>query len=146
MTILIAVDMSAASTRAVDVVQRLFGAPGLRVIVLHVAEPDPAFVGWDAGPEVVRDQVAQEIHRERHQVEAMAAALRDQGIDAIGRTLQGAIVETILSEAERAGADLVVAGSHGHGAAFDLAIGSISNALIRKSTRPVLVIPSRNQS
>ena len=141
MTVLIAVDRSAASARAVEAVQRLFPAAATRVVIVHVAEPDPAFVGWDAGPDVVRDQVADEIRRDRHEVEAMAASLRAQGFDATGRTVQGEIVATLFSEADRAGAELLVVGSHGHGAAFDLAIGSISTALIRKSTRPVLVVP-----
>ena len=146
MTVLVAVDMSAASVQAVEAVRRLFPAQGLRVIVVHVAEPNPAFVGWEAGPEVVRDQVAETIRRERHEVEAIVASLREQGLDATGRTLQGEIVATLVAEAERAEADLLVVGSHGHGAAFDLAIGTISSALIRKSTRPVLVVPSHGRA
>lgn len=142
MTVLIAVDRSAASARAVETVQRLLPPAATRVVIVHVAEPDPAFVGWDAGPGVVRDQVADEIRRDRHEVDALATSLRAHGFDAVGRTVQGDIVATLLSEADRAGADLLVVGSHGHGAAFDLAIGSISTALIRKSTRPVLVVPA----
>jgi nucleotide-binding universal stress UspA family protein len=144
MTIVIAVDASAAPEKIVDAVRTLFGPAGLRVVIVHVAEPNPAFVGWEAGPDVVRDQVADAIRHTRHAVETMVARLRDDGVDATGRTIQGPVVETLLSEADQVSADLLVVGSHGHGAAFDLAIGSISNALIRKSTRPVLVVPVRN--
>lgn len=141
MNILISVDMSAISARAVDTVRRLFPHQGLRVVVLHVAEPDPSFVGWEAGPEVVRDQLADLYRHARREVEAMAASLRDDGIDATGLTIQGAIVDTVLAEAARIEADLIVVGSHGHGAAFSLVIGSVSSGIIKKTAVPVLVVP-----
>jgi len=139
--ILISVDMSTTSARAVDTVRRLFPHQGLRVVVLHVAEPDPSFVGWEAGPEVVRDQLADLYRHARREVEAMAASLSDDGIDATGLTIQGAIVDTVLAEAARIEADLIVVGSHGHGAAFNLVIGSVSSGIIKKTAVPVLVVP-----
>lgn len=139
MTVLVAVDFSPVTGRTLAAVRRCCPAAGLQIVVLHVAEPDPAFVGWDAGPEVVRDQVASQLRREKHQVEELAAALRAEGIEATGLAVQGAIVSTILSEADRVGADLIAVGSHGHGAAYDLAVGSISAGVIRQSSRPVLV-------
>ena len=39
--------------------------------------------------------------------------------------------------------ELLVVGSHGHGAVFDLLFGSISDAVVRRATLPVLVVPSR---
>ena len=141
MNILISVDMSTTSARAVDTVRRLFPHQGLRVVVLHVAEPDPSFVGWEAGPEVVRDQLADLYRHARREVEAMAASLSDDGIDATGLTIQGAIVDTVLAEAARIEADLIVVGSHGHGAAFNLVIGSVSSGIIKKTAVPVLVVP-----
>lgn len=141
MTVVIAVDMSAVSSRAVEAVRRLFPHEGLRVVLVHVAEPDPAFVGWEGGPEVVRDQMADIYRHARREVEAMATSLRDDGIDAVGVTIQGVVVDTILSEAARADANLIVVGSQGHGAAFDLFAGSVSSGLIRKAAVPVLVVP-----
>ena len=48
----------------------------------------------------------------------------------------------ILKETRKLGGNLVVVGSHGHGAAYDLLVGSISAEVIRKSPIPVLVVPS----
>ena len=39
------------------------------------------------------------------------------------------------------GADLIVLGSHGHTAAYDLLIGSTTQTVLRRSPRPVLVVP-----
>lgn len=143
MTVLVAVDLSAVSAATLAAVRRLCPREALRVVIVHVAEPEPGFVGWDAGPSTVRDQMAREFRRERHEVEQMADAMRAEGIDAIGLTVQGPLVETILAEATRVGADVIAVGSHGHGAAYDLAVGSISAGVIRKSTIPVLVTPNR---
>ncbi len=141
MTVLVAVDFSPVTQATLAAVRRAWPADQLTIVVLHVAEPDPAFVGWDTGPEAVRDQVASKLRREKQQVEALAAGLRQDGIDAIGLAVQGPIVQTILSEAARVRADLIAIGSHGHGAAYDLAVGSISAGVIRAATLPVLVTP-----
>lgn len=142
MTILVAVDLSGVSARMLQAVLHVPRREALKVVVLHVAEPDPEFVGMQAGPGVVRDQVAREFVRDRQAIEAMAASLRSEGIDAIGMTVQGPTVATILAESDRLGAELLVVGSHGHGAAYDLAIGSVSAGIIRKSSIPVLVVPN----
>jgi nucleotide-binding universal stress UspA family protein len=143
MNILIAVDFSEVSRKALDAVRVMPRTEDAKVFVIHVAEPDPEFVGWDAGPEVIRDQIAAEFHRERQQVQVMADGLRKSGIDAVGLVIQGPTVATILDEAQRLNAGLVVVGSHGHGAAYDLTVGSISSGVIRKSNVPVLVVPNR---
>jgi nucleotide-binding universal stress UspA family protein len=93
------------------------------------------------GPDVVRDQVAEEYHREHRQVQRLADSLRSSDVGATALLIQGSIVETIIREADRLDADLVVVGSHGHGAVFDLLVGSISEGLVRRSSRPVLVVP-----
>ena len=145
MKILAAVDLAGPSDRALDVAGNMAARTDGHVYVLHVAEPDPDFVGYDIGPDVVRDQVAEEYHREHRQVQALAEGLRQKGIGATALMIQGAIVETILREADRLEVDFIVVTSHGHGAAFDLLIGSISKGVVHKSTRPVLVVPSTEE-
>jgi nucleotide-binding universal stress UspA family protein len=56
---------------------------------------------------------------------------------------QGDPVKTILKEAKRLDAELIVVGSHGHGMMFDALVGSISAGILRKSLIPVLVVPVR---
>ena len=143
MTIVVAVDLSGVSRKMIAVVRRIPRATDTKIFLVHVAEPDPEFVGWAAGPNVVRDQFAAQFKRERREVEAMAEELRADGIDAAGLVVQGPTIATILDEAERCGADLLVVGSHGHGAAYDLTVGSVSTGVIRKAKVPVLVVPDR---
>jgi len=142
MSLLIAVDFSAVTERQIAAVARL-AAPGREMHVLHVAEPDPDFVGFEGGPDTVREQVAAEFRQEHRQVQDLAAGLRDAGFDATGLLVQGPTVATILEQAERLGAHAIVVGSHGRSAIFDLVVGSVSAGVIRKARVPVLVVPAR---
>ena len=143
MTMVVAVDLSEGSRKLLDAARRVARHEASKVYVVHVVEPDPEFVGWGAGPGVVRDQVAEGFRRERQAVEEMATALRADGLDAHGLTIQGPTVDSVLREAQRLDAELIVVGSHGRGVAYDLAVGSTSAGVIRKSTVPVLVVPIR---
>ena len=140
--ILIAVDMSPVTKRVMASARMLARAMDAHAYLLHVAEPEPDFVGFDAGPDVVRDQMAAEFRREHRQIQALAADLRSDGLEATALLVQGAIVETILNEAERQDAAMIVLGSHGRGAVVELLVGSACEGIVRKSTRPVLVVPS----
>ena len=51
----------------------------------------------------------------------------------------------IARVAEEGGYDLIVAGSRGRNALGELVLGSVSKALVRQATRPVLVV-SRDAS
>ena len=145
MTILVAVDLSPASEKVVEAAGRVAKLTGAPVYVIHTAEPEPDFVGYDAGPEVVRTQVAQELRREHREVQALAEKLRGEGIDATALLVRGPTVETTLKEANNLEAELIVVGTHGHGAVYDVLIGSYSAGIIRRSELPVLVVPIRDE-
>jgi nucleotide-binding universal stress UspA family protein len=143
MNILVAVDLSPGSEKVVDTAGRLAKLMAAKVYVVHIAEPEPDFVGYDAGPEVVRTQVAEELHREHREVQALARHLREQDIDATALLIRGPTVDTALKEAASLEAGLIVVGSHGHGAVYDVLVGSYSAGIIRRSELPVLVVPVR---
>ena len=53
----------------------------------------------------------------------------------------GAVVEEILNEADVVNADLIVMGTHGHGAMYNLLVGGVTKGVLKRSTRPVLLVP-----
>ena len=114
------------------------------LILIHVAEPDPDFIGYGAGPESVRLAVAHKFTRAHQRIEALSVELRQEGLDATALLLQGATAETILREAERLSADVVLMGTRARGAVRELFVGSVSKEVLRQSTRPVLLIPPRD--
>lgn len=142
---LVAIDLSAASQKVVDAATYLAKATNGEVRILHVAEAEPDFVGYQAGPEVVRDEVAKELREEHRGVQGYARALREEGIEADALLIQGPIIETVLGEAKRFEADVLVVGSHGFGALYDLLVGSSSRGILKDSEIPVLVVPVRNE-
>ena len=70
-----------------------------------------------------------------------AEAIRNDGIEATALLIQGAIAERILREAKRLATDLIVMGTHGRGAMFNLVVGSVSHAVLRDTPIPVLLVP-----
>lgn len=70
----------------------------------------------------------------------MADAIRELGAPAECIAREGTdVTEEILTVATDIGADVIVVGSHGHGA-FQGLLGSTGSKLVRRSDRPVLVI------
>ena len=53
------------------------------------------------------------------------------------------VAKLILEEAERLEAEVIIMGSHGHGALYDLIVGSVTEGVLRKAKCPVLVLPSK---
>lgn len=111
------------------------------LFLIHVAEPDPDFVGYGPGPESVRLAVAHKFQRAHVQIEAAARELRQEGVNTTALLVQGATAETILREAENLSVDAILMGTRAHGAVRELFVGSTSKGVLRQSTRPVLLIP-----
>ena len=74
-------------------------------------------------------------------LQRLADELRNKNIDATALMVQGSIADTILKLAEQHDVDLIIAGSHGHGAIYDILIGSISAAIIKNAKCPVTLVP-----
>lgn len=142
-TILAATDFSDVSERVLGQTATMAQAFGATVYLLHVEAPDPDFVGFEGGPAHVRNDLAQTVTHHHEAIHKLRDALRAQDIDAHGLVIQGPTVDRIIDEAKRLAADLIVVGSHGHGALLHLLLGSVSEGVIKHADCPVLVVPSR---
>jgi nucleotide-binding universal stress UspA family protein len=142
MKIMAAVDFSPVTAGVLATLKQIAATFPVQVFLVHVAPPDPAFAGYEAGPHVVRDQVAVEHHTRHQQLQELAERLRSAGVNATALLLQGATVATLKAEAERLQADLIVLGSHGHGAMYNLLVGSVAEGLVRAARLPVLLVPT----
>jgi len=110
------------------------------VILVHVAEPEPQFVGYDPGPLSVRVAVAGDIHADQRRLEALK--VKFGGAEVLTLQVQGSTPEEVLDLAKEHGATLIVMGSHGHGALYHLLVGSVTGAILKAAPCPVLVVPS----
>lgn len=143
LTLLVAIDFAERTDRILAVARKTARATNARMYLVHVAEPDPSFVGYEVGPEVVRDQVAQEYREQHRALQGYAEEMRAAGIDATALLVQGPIAETILSQAASVQAELIIMGTHGRSAVFEIVVGGTSHAVLRNSTIPVLLVPVR---
>ncbi len=142
--ILVPVDFSDVSERVTDAAARFARAFHARLILLHVAPPEPEFIGYEPGPPSVRSSVARELVEEHKRIHKLDHELERKGLTVTSLVIQGYAVEKILAEAEKFEADLIVMGSHGHGAIRNLLVGSVTEGVMRKAKCPVLVIPRRD--
>ena len=140
-TILAAVDFSSVSADVIARAAELAQAFGAALYLLHVAAPDPDFVGYEPGPDSVRDSVAAELREDHRRLQERSGELRAAGLDCTALLVQGATAETIEREAERLAADVIVLGSHGHGALHRALLGSVSEHVLHHAQRPLLILP-----
>jgi nucleotide-binding universal stress UspA family protein len=139
--ILAAIDFSERSEAVLRTALEQAKAFGAHLWLVHVAAPEPGFVGYDAGPQSVRDNVAKHIRERHREIQVMAEAVRAQGVEVTSLLIRGSTVKALLGEAEKLSVDLIVLGSHGHGLMHRVLLGSVSQAILQKSLVPVLLIP-----
>ena len=139
--ILVAVDLDASSQLLINTAAEQAEKFNAKVWVLHIAEPEPDFVGNKAGPQYVRDYLVEEIKKEHKLIRQYTEELIAKGIVADGLLIQGPTVKMILEEIEKLQIDLLIIGHQRRSLLFKIFIGDNHTALVNKSTIPVLVVP-----
>jgi nucleotide-binding universal stress UspA family protein len=147
--ILIAYDGSDGAKAAVSGAGELFS--GRRVIVLSVwhsaaAAAPASLIAIPAG---VATRAYEELDNEsKRQAAAMAAEgateATEAGLDAagVGVLCHRQVWATIVSAADEEDVAAVVVGSRGRSAVASAVLGSVANAVVHHSSRPVVVIPA----
>ena len=113
--VLVAVDFSASTEAVLRVAEELARALGTELRLVHVAAPEPEFVGYEVDSPALRDTHAAAYREEHRRLQELGDGLRAGGADVKALLIQGPTVEKILEEAERFDAGIVVLGSHGRG-------------------------------
>jgi nucleotide-binding universal stress UspA family protein len=139
-TIVLALDGSDGSKKAIPTAAALAREDGARIVVAHV-EQDIA--GKGGGPIVAtEDEIQAEI---RKQAEELSSDGLQADLEVRTITLGGP-AHVIADIAEEVNADLIVVGTHGHTAVGGLLLGSVTHRLVHIAPCPVLVVPSRDPS
>ena len=114
---------------------------GAKIWVVHIAAPDPDFVGYEPGPQYIRDFRASDLRKEHKTLKDYADICGHSAIEAEGLLIQGPTVETILAEAVKLNIDLFVVGNHKHGFLHNLFNENTPIELAKKANVPVLIVP-----
>lgn len=146
MKILVAIDFSSITTRIIDYVKSHYCGTEHEITLIHVADPEPNFVGYKPGPQDEREFIAQHFHEEHQRIQQEAEKLVADNCNVSPLLIQGAAADKIITVSESIKAELIILGSHGHGSLFKLLVGSATKAVLNHASCPVLIIPCRNLS
>jgi nucleotide-binding universal stress UspA family protein len=146
--ILVPVDYSESSRRALDMAESLSSSLGAELDVVHVWDK-PAFPGTQTLIETSdgKRRSLSEIVRENseHEMQAFLQSQRaSSGAALPHRLLDGEPAATLLAELERGAHDLVVMGTRGHTGLKHALLGSTAEKLVRFSPVSVLTVPLKS--
>lgn len=134
--VLCPIDLSDFSEDVIDAASSLAAANGGKVYFLYVAIPElPASSGSAIAP------VEEALAIERKRFEAIRPTQPDVPYEHI--FARGEPADEILRVADEIDADLIVIGTHGRSGLTRMLMGSVAEAIVRRSPHPVLTIRTR---
>ena len=143
-TILVAVDFSPITETLLEAAVKAAN-PDSKIYIIHVAAPDPDFVGYGVGPDYIRQDRAAELVEEHKLMNEYKQRVLEEGLDAEALLVSGPTVETLLEEIKKLEAELLVIGRKGHSAVYEVIFGSVCKILLEKINIPALVIPVKEE-
>jgi nucleotide-binding universal stress UspA family protein len=134
-TIVLALDGSEGSKKAIPVASELAEKEGANIVIAHVTE----YLAAKGGelPAVNEDEIKAEIKHE-------AEELSDHGIKTevkMAEITAGGPAHAIVDIADETGGDIIVTGTRGHGAIAGVLLGSVAHRLLSIAKRPTLAVP-----
>ncbi|MGB0175567.1 MAG: universal stress protein [Owenweeksia sp.] len=139
--ILVAIDFEEQSVRLIDYAASFAQKFDAQLCIIHIAAPDPDFVGYNAGPQNIRDMRAKELREEHRFIQAQVQRLKAMGIRTEGMLIQGETVKTILDEVEKLSSDLLIIGSHEHSFFYNLFAENTALEIFKRIKTPLLTFP-----
>jgi nucleotide-binding universal stress UspA family protein len=134
-TIVLAVDGSESSDRALQYAADLAKESGGRIVAVHIKE---LIAGRFAGPvHVDEDEIQAKI---REQIKDLSDAGVNVAVE-MHSTMTGGPAPVVAEAAEREKADVIVTGTRGHTALAGVIVGSVAQRLLHLAPCPVLVVP-----
>jgi nucleotide-binding universal stress UspA family protein len=157
--ILVAVDFSDATPGVINLARQLAKALDAEIHLVHVIElsaaATPGTLGYGlagmpelapmsgvpiAGFEPMPKPTA-EGEDEKSKLTQWQKEIAQDGVTVTLHQPTGAVAEEILNQADAIGVDLIVMGTHGHGAMYSLLVGSVAKGVLKHSRWPVLLVP-----
>ena len=158
--ILVAIDYSEATPRVIDLSRQVATAFGSEIHLVHVKElagpatPGTMGFGLAGMPELapisgvplpafdIIPAASPKDEGEKSRLEEWKKEFEQSGLKVRSHELTGSVAEEILNQADAVNADLIVMGAHGHGAMYKLLVGSVTEGVLKRTKRPVLLLPS----
>lgn len=138
-TILAPIDFSAAGELVIAEAAKLASAQNARLILMHVLPP-PVATDSELGTQMSSEYAATGSAEAARRLAGLEKQLLAQSITVETRHLVGLPGHCILELARTLGVDYIVLGSHGHGAFYELIVGSTTSRVLKHTQCPVVVV------
>lgn len=138
--ILVPIDFSPLSKKAMQYGLRFAEEFGAEVTLLHVLEPDvpPVFDGFMIAPPAIRNANST---RCAGRLNALAGSVAVRGVSEVRSNVRtGLPAYEIVEAAKELDVDLIVIATHGYTGWKHFAIGSTAERVVRAASCPVLVV------
>ena len=160
--ILVPIDFSDVAPPVIDLARQLAKALGAEIHLVHVKEltatamPGTLGYGLAGMPELApmsgvpvpgfEPMPETKDEGQKSKLAKWQEEIAQDGIKVSLHEPTGAVAEEILDQADELNADLIVMGTHGHSAMYNLLVGSATKGVLKHSTRPVLLVPASKSS
>jgi nucleotide-binding universal stress UspA family protein len=156
-SILVPIDCSAATSRVLELARKVAQAFSAEIHLVHVREIQstlpvtplgygglgmPEMVPMAGVPVPVPELITPTAQQNERKLKEWQQELVREGLRATLHQPSGDVLEEILQRADAVHADLIVMGRHGHGAMYNLLVGSVTEGVLKRTTCPVLLVPS----
>jgi nucleotide-binding universal stress UspA family protein len=157
-SVLVPIDFSAATPRVLELAGQVAKSFGAEIHLVHVKElsaavPPSAFGYGAAGmPDLmpmsslpIAEALPQPVapnEQGRAKLNEWQKQIAQIGLQVTLHEPVGDVVEEILRTADAIKADLIVMGRHGHGAMYNLLVGSVTEGVLKRGDCPVLLVPA----
>lgn len=143
--VLVALDMTQGSTRALRTALQLARAFGAKLVALHVVAPPGAalMAAGDVYLPETWNLEAERVAEAQREFGHWVKAFPKDGVEVEARVVEGNPAEVVVAEAKASGADLVVVGSHGKTAVHEFFVGSVARNVATHASVSVLVVRAR---
>ena len=131
-------DFSDVAVKALDYIKQLKEAGTEEVILLHVIDQRSIDVLNEFARTGSTEKGLEDYSKK--EITDLSEKIRSWGLRPTTRIVQGLPLPEILNASEEDGISLIVIGSHGKSNIAEMLMGSVSEKVVRKSKRPVLVV------
>lgn len=146
--ILVPIDFSDLTDRVMSVTEDLARSCGAKVWLMHCIASSASVAAIYEEPTMFPppDKLLMDSSSGQYrELSRLTKSLQSNGIDADMIFVSSNVVHEILSAADELQIDLIIMGSHGHGALYDLFVGSTARSVLYSTKTPTLIVPSEAQ-
>ena len=140
-TFVVPIDFSAVTDHVVETAVSLAHALDGKIVLVHVIQPPVVTSEYGLPVEALQEAITVSEQAAVKHLARLEAHVGKSNVTVSTALRHGPPVVGILEEADKAQADFIVMGSHGHGKLYDLLVGSTATGVLKRARCAVVILP-----